>query len=135
MDWNESDVRRNRDYFQWKLHAIKQRADVVKAIEQGPFDFVLLDTRGREAFAFGHITGGRRSNAPLLLVWARYSLPPCGSLPSLGAPVPDEPTNSRRPSANVSSRPLPLSEPSLARKPSTRISLPSGSEFFVKPRR
>ncbi len=39
MDWNESDVRRNRDYFQWKLHAIKQRADVVKAIEQGTFDF------------------------------------------------------------------------------------------------
>ena len=57
MDWNESDVRRNRDYFQWKLHAIKQRADVVKAIEQGTFDFVLLDTRGREAFAFGHIAG------------------------------------------------------------------------------
>ena len=57
MDWNESDVRRNRDYFQWKLHAIKQRADVVKAIEQGTFDFVLLDTRCREAFAFGHITG------------------------------------------------------------------------------
>ena len=57
MDWNESDVRRNRDYFQWKLHAIKQRADVVQAIEQGPFDFVLLDVRGREAFAFGHITG------------------------------------------------------------------------------
>ena len=57
MDWSESDVRRNRDYFQWKLHAIKQRADVVQAIEQGPFDFVLLDVRGREAFAFGHITG------------------------------------------------------------------------------
>jgi hypothetical protein len=43
--------------FQWKLHAIQQRADVVKAIEQGPFDFVLLDTRGREAFAFDHIAG------------------------------------------------------------------------------
>ena len=57
MDWSESDVRRNRDYFQLKLHAIKQRADVVQAIEQGPFDFVLLDVRGREAFAFGHITG------------------------------------------------------------------------------
>ena len=57
MDWNESDVRRNRDYFEWKLRAIKQRADALKAIEQGPFDFVLLDTRGREAFAFGHITG------------------------------------------------------------------------------
>ena len=49
MDWSESDVRRNRDYFQSKLHAIKQRADVVKAIEQGTFDFVLLDIRGSRA--------------------------------------------------------------------------------------
>ena len=57
MAWSDADVRRNRDYFQAKLHAIKQRADVVKAIEQGTFEFVLLDTRGREPFAFGHITG------------------------------------------------------------------------------
>lgn len=57
MDWNESDVRRNRDYFQWKLRATKQRTDVVKAIDQGQFDFVLLDTRARDAFACGHITG------------------------------------------------------------------------------
>ena len=49
MGWSESDFRRNRDYFLWKLQAIKQRADVVKAIEQGPFDFMVLDTRGREA--------------------------------------------------------------------------------------
>jgi ArsR family transcriptional regulator len=57
MDWSESDIRRNRDYFLSKLHAITARADVVEAIEHGPFDFVLLDTRGRESFAFGHITG------------------------------------------------------------------------------
>ena len=57
MNWSESDVRRNRDYFYAKLHAVKPRSDVVKAVEQGPFDFVLLDARGREAFAFGHITG------------------------------------------------------------------------------
>ena len=38
MDWSEADVRRNRDYFLSKLHAIKQRTDVVKAIEQGRFD-------------------------------------------------------------------------------------------------
>ena len=57
MDWNESDIRRNRDYFHSKLHATKQRADVVKAIEQDVFDFVLLDTRDRDAFAFGHIKG------------------------------------------------------------------------------
>jgi membrane-bound lytic murein transglycosylase MltF len=57
MDWSELDVCRNRDYFQWKLDAAKQRTDVVKGIEQGPFDFVLLDTPGRDAFAVGHITG------------------------------------------------------------------------------
>ena len=56
MDWSVSDVRRNRDEFQSKLHAIKQRADVVKAIEQGTFDLVLLDIRGREPYGFGHIT-------------------------------------------------------------------------------
>ena len=37
-----------------------------------------------------------------------------GSLPSLGAPVPDEPMNSLRPSAKVRSRPLALLVPSLA---------------------
>jgi rhodanese-related sulfurtransferase len=57
MKWDKSDIPRNRDYFHWKLHAIKQRADVVAAIEKDSFDFVLLDTRGRDAFAFGHITG------------------------------------------------------------------------------
>jgi rhodanese-related sulfurtransferase len=57
MDWNESDVRRNFDYLYSKLHATKQRADVVKAVEGDPFEFVLLDTRARDAFGFGHITG------------------------------------------------------------------------------
>ena len=38
-----------------------------------------------------------------------------GSRPSAGAPVPDEPRNSFRPSGRVRSLPLPLSEPSLAR--------------------
>jgi len=33
---------------------------------------------------------------------------------SSGAPVPDEPTNNRRPSGMVTSRPLAFSEPSLA---------------------
>ena len=37
-----------------------------------------------------------------------------GSRPSRGAPVPDEPMNSFRPSRKVRSRPLPLFEPSLA---------------------
>ncbi len=34
-----------------------QRNDVLKAAEAGTFDFVLLDTRGAEAFAGGHIPG------------------------------------------------------------------------------
>jgi rhodanese-related sulfurtransferase len=57
MPWKPADIQQNRDYFAQKLSAIKQRNDVVKAIEEGPFEFVLLDTRARDAFAFGHITG------------------------------------------------------------------------------
>jgi rhodanese-related sulfurtransferase len=52
------DVRANRDYFFHKLRSEKQRNDVLKAVEGGDqFDFVLLDTRGREPFASGHIPG------------------------------------------------------------------------------
>ena len=50
-------VHANRDYFAHKLHAEKQRNDVLKAVEGGKFDFVLLDTRGREPFANGYIPG------------------------------------------------------------------------------
>jgi rhodanese-related sulfurtransferase len=53
----EAAVHANRDYFEWKLRATKQRNDVMTAVEQGQFDFVLLDTRSRDAFKFGHITG------------------------------------------------------------------------------
>jgi rhodanese-related sulfurtransferase len=58
MSFTPEEVRRNADYFAHKLHAEKQRNDVLKAVEgSGKFDFVLLDTRGREAFANGHIPG------------------------------------------------------------------------------
>jgi hypothetical protein len=57
MAFNIDDVRANRDYFAKKLQAEKQRNDVLKAVEGGAFDFVLLDTRGRDAFASGHIPG------------------------------------------------------------------------------
>jgi rhodanese-related sulfurtransferase len=50
-------IRANRDYFLHKLQSEKQRNDVLKAVEGDKFDFVLLDTRGREAFANGHIPG------------------------------------------------------------------------------
>jgi len=48
--------RQSRLFFH-KLHAERQRNDVLRAVEGGKFDFVLLDTRGREPFANGHIPG------------------------------------------------------------------------------
>lgn len=57
MNFTPEDVRANREYFVHKLRAEKQRNDVLKAVEAGKFDFILLDTRGREPFAGGHIPG------------------------------------------------------------------------------
>ena len=58
MALNQDQIRVNRDYFAHKLQAEKQRNTVLKAVEGAvPFDFVLLDTRGSEAFAAGHIPG------------------------------------------------------------------------------
>ena len=57
MPFNDEEIRANRDYFFRKLHAEKQRNAVLKAVESGDFNFVLLDTRGREPFANGHIPG------------------------------------------------------------------------------
>ncbi len=57
MPFSVDQIRANRDYFAHKLQAEKQRNDVLKAVEANSFDFVLLDTRGREAFANGHIPG------------------------------------------------------------------------------
>jgi rhodanese-related sulfurtransferase len=57
MPFQTEQIHANRDYFLQKLNAEKQRNDVLKAIEENSFNFVLLDTRGREAFASGHIRG------------------------------------------------------------------------------
>jgi rhodanese-related sulfurtransferase len=57
MGFRPDEIRANRDYFAHKLQAEKQRNDVLKAVEAGTRDFVLLDTRGAEAFAAGHIPG------------------------------------------------------------------------------
>jgi rhodanese-related sulfurtransferase len=57
MAFSPDDIRANRDYFAAKLRAEKQRSDVLKAVEAGSFDFVLVDTRSHEAFAKGHIPG------------------------------------------------------------------------------
>ena len=57
MGFSADEIRANRDYFAQKLRAEKARAAVLKAVENGKFDIVLLDTRGREPFASGHIPG------------------------------------------------------------------------------
>lgn len=58
MPFAAEEICRNRDYFAEKLRAEKQRNDVLHAVENtAPVDFVLLDTRGKESFASGHIPG------------------------------------------------------------------------------
>lgn len=57
MTMSERDIRANRDYFAAKLAATKQRYDVLTAVESGKMDFILLDTRPRDAYAQGHIPG------------------------------------------------------------------------------
>jgi rhodanese-related sulfurtransferase len=65
MAFSQEDLRANRDYFAAKLRAERQKADVVKKVkgEAGAPDFVLVDTRPREAYAQGHIKGA--VNVPL----------------------------------------------------------------------
>lgn len=46
-----------RLYFQAKLAAEKQKAEVVKKVKDGKGDFVLLDARDRASFEKGHIPG------------------------------------------------------------------------------
>ena len=57
MAWTDAEIHSNRDFFWRKMAATRERNSVVKAIEHGPFDFVLLDARSRDAFKFGHIAG------------------------------------------------------------------------------
>ncbi|HEX6802749.1 MAG TPA: rhodanese-like domain-containing protein [Terriglobales bacterium] len=58
MAFDPERIRANRDYFAHKLHTEKQRNDVLHAVQgDAPYDFVLLDTRGREPFAQAHISG------------------------------------------------------------------------------
>jgi rhodanese-related sulfurtransferase len=58
MAFAADEINANRDYFTHKLRAEKQRSDVLHAVKgEQPFDFTLLDTRGRQAFVEGHIPG------------------------------------------------------------------------------
>lgn len=44
-------------HFQWRLELETDPSDVSADLEAGVADFVLVDTRSREAFATGHIPG------------------------------------------------------------------------------
>ncbi|MFL5264634.1 MAG: rhodanese-like domain-containing protein [Anaeromyxobacteraceae bacterium] len=59
MAFSQEDLRANREYFAAKLRAERQKADVIKQVkkEPGAPDFVLVDTRARDAYAQGHIPG------------------------------------------------------------------------------
>lgn len=57
MAFREEDVRENHRYFEDKLRSTKQLHDVIQKVEEGTGDFLLLDTRPREAFSQGHIRG------------------------------------------------------------------------------
>ena len=59
MASTEQDIRANRDYFAAKLRAERQQSDVAKWAEGKPGapDFLLLDVRGRDAFAKAHVRG------------------------------------------------------------------------------
>jgi rhodanese-related sulfurtransferase len=59
MAFSQEDLRANREYFAAKLRSERQKADVVKKVkgEPGAPDFVLVDTRTRDAYAQGHIAG------------------------------------------------------------------------------
>ena len=57
MPFSDADIQANREYFVNKLRAEKQRNDVLHAVQDGVYNFVLLDTRDRAAFDNGHIPG------------------------------------------------------------------------------
>lgn len=57
MALRAEEVKMYRDYFAEKLRAEKQRNDVLKAVNgEISYDFVLLDTRRKEAFSSGPIS-------------------------------------------------------------------------------
>ena len=56
MAGNE-DLARLREFFELKLQAEKQLADVVDSVRHGGWDIVLLDLRDRDDYRGGHIQG------------------------------------------------------------------------------
>lgn len=59
MAFSSDDIRANRDFFAAKLRAYRQFHDLVHKVKgDAPVsDFVLVDVRGRDAFARAHVPG------------------------------------------------------------------------------
>ena len=59
MTFTQEDIRQNREYFAEKLRAERQFMDVQHWVNKDPGypEFVLVDTRARDAFAKAHIPG------------------------------------------------------------------------------
>lgn len=56
--FSPSDVEANRRFFADKLRAEKGLSDVVAKVKgSAPGDYLLLDTRGRDAYAKAHVPG------------------------------------------------------------------------------
>jgi rhodanese-related sulfurtransferase len=54
---NASDIELQKLWFRAKLAAEKQKMEVIKKVQEGRGDFVLLDARDRKSFEKGHIPG------------------------------------------------------------------------------
>lgn len=58
MAYSKEQIEANRRWFAAKIAAERQLSDVVKKVAgKATADFVLLDTRGRDAYAKAHIPG------------------------------------------------------------------------------
>ena len=60
MSFSAEDIEANRRYFAAKLHANRQLHDLVHKVKRdapSPGDFLLVDVRGRDAFARAHVPG------------------------------------------------------------------------------
>lgn len=59
MSFSPDQIACNRAYFAQKLSAVRQKMDLVRRLDGGPGDYLLLDVRGHGPFAEGHIQGAR----------------------------------------------------------------------------
>jgi rhodanese-related sulfurtransferase len=57
MPFTADDVESNRRHFAAKLRAEKQMSEAVTKVKEGRGDFILLDTRARDAYRKAHILG------------------------------------------------------------------------------